>query len=449
MSGKSRTPQKQIAMPVVNPHAAGIDIGSKSHMVCVSQDNIAEYGVCTSDLHSICRHLQRHKITSVALESTGFFWTPLFILLQDYGIEVILVNARHVKNVKGHKTDVVDAKWLQLLHSLGLLSNSFQPDGYTSTLRVYTRHRKSLIQSASSYISKMNKVLVLMNIQLSYVLSDITGESGSKIIQAIIAGERSAKRLVKLVDPRVKADPETIEKALEADWRAEYLFELRQAYQLYSFYWKQIQETDQQIEQYLEQKETTEVNRNDFAPLVKKRYQKNDPKINIGGHAYEMSGGVDLSAIPGVGWTTILTLMSETGVDLSCFPTAKHFASWLGFSPNRKISGGKVLSAKTRKKSQPLALAIKDAANSAGNSHTRLGDWFRSIAYKKGRTVAIIATARKIATIIYAMLRDKTEYCYEYSANEIQRTKNRTIKRILKTMNKQGISTNELNLALS
>ncbi|WP_345027341.1 IS110 family transposase, partial [Flavivirga jejuensis] len=188
---RKKAPIKMIKMPVVNPHAAGIDIGSRSHYVCVSQDNVKEFTSFTTDLHEIAKHLTFHGIKTVALESTGFYWQQLFTLLQSYGFEIILVNARHVKNVKGHKTDVVDSKWLQLLHSIGLLSNSFQPDIFTKELRQYVRHRKSLIETSSRYISKMNKSLVLMNIQLKTVLRDLTGESGLKVIRAILEGERN------------------------------------------------------------------------------------------------------------------------------------------------------------------------------------------------------------------------------------------------------------------
>lgn len=450
MARKRKKTSKTISMPVVNPRAAGIDIGSRSHYVCVSQDKVVEFGVYTEDLHRIAIHLQHHQIETVALESTGFFWKPLFVLLQDYGFEVILVNARHVKNVKGHKTDVVDSKWLQLLHSIGLLSNSFQPDLYTSTLRVYTRHRKSLVERASSYISKMNKLLVLMNIQLSNVLADIAGASGSKVIEAILSGERDPDHLAGLVSPRIKASREEVKKALVGDWRDEYLFELKQVYEMYRFYWKQIRATDEEIEKHLEGKDkSTDVDRQDFKPQTRKGYQKNDPKIDIGGHGYEMSGGIDLTQIPGVGLMTLLTLISETGMDLSSFPSGKHFASWLGYAPNQKVSGGKVLSAHTRKKTQPLALAIRDAANAAGNSHTRLGDAFRRIAYRKGRSVAIAAVGRKIAMIIYAMLRDGNPYSYDYSEDEQSKQKIRQLKKMIKTMKKYSISSSELDLAIA
>lgn len=449
-SKKKRSDDKMISMPVVNPNSAGIDIGSRSHFVCVSQDNVKEFPVFTDDLHEIARHLISHGVKTVALESTGFYWQPLFILLQDYGLEVFLVNARHVKNVKGHKTDVVDCKWLQLMHSIGLLSNSFQPDVFTHQLRTYTRHRRSLIEYSSKYISKMNKVLVLMNIQLKTVLRDITGQSGIRVIEAILDGERDAEKLGSLVSLRCASERKDILKALSGDWRSEYLFELQQCYDLYKYYWQKIKETDAEIEKLLQQQSDScesVVSRSDFKPVKRKNRQKNDPNIQVASYCYEMTGGVDLSQIDGVGTATLLTMMSETGFDLSKFSTAKHFASWLGFAPNRKISGGKELSSKTRKKTNPLSKAIRDAANAAGNSKSRLGDFFRRLAYRKGRIVAITATARKIAVIIFSMLKTKQKYAYAYSEEEQQRVKNLKLKNILKTLKTHNITTDEIALA--
>lgn len=444
---KKRTEQ-MISMPVVNPHAAGIDIGSRSHFVCVAQDNVAEFGVFTEDLHGIADHLQAHGIQTVALESTGFYWKPLFVLLQDYGFEVILVNARHVKNVKGHKTDVVDSKWLQLLHSIGLLSNSFQPDIFTGKLRTYTRHRKYLIESASRYIAKMNKILVLMNIQLRTVLRDITGMSGKRVIEAILEGTRDAKVLAMHVSKRVKAKRGDIEKALVGDWREEYLFELQHSYDLYQIYWQKIRQTDEQIEKLLLQKPAfSPVKWENYQPSPDKGYQKNDPVIDIGRHAYEMSGGVDLLQITGVGVGTVLTLMSETGFDLSMFPSKKHFSSWLGFAPNRKITGGKLISSHTRKKTNPLAKVMQDAANSAGNSKSRLGDFFRQTAYRKGRPVAITATARKIAVIIYTMLTKKEAFNYSLSQEDQVKVRLKKLKSIIRNIKQAKITPQELSVA--
>ena len=449
-SKKVKTSDKMLSIPVVNPDAAGIDIGSKNHFVCVAQDNVKEFPVFTADLHEIARHLQFHGKKSIALESTGFYWRPLFVLLQDYGFEVTLVNARHLKNVKGHKTDVVDSKWLQLLHSIGLLSNSFQPDVFTHQIRTYTRHRKSLIEDASKYITKMNKTLVLMNIQLKAVLRDIAGESGMRVIKAILDGERDAKKLEQLVSLQCESDRKDIEKALTGDWRNEYLFELQDCYDLYHYIWKKIRNIDKEIERLLtlNSKQTQhEVSKNDYKPDKKKRHHKNDPDFKVEGYAYEMTGGVDLLQIPGVGINTVLTMMSETGVNLSMFKTAKHFVSWLGFAPNRKISGGKQLSSRTRQKTNPLAKIIRDAANSAGNSKTRLGDFFRRLSYRKGRMAAITATARKIGVIIFNMLKTKQSFSYEFSQYETERMKSAKIKNILKSMKNYNISTNDLVIA--
>jgi transposase len=449
----SANPQATITMPVVNPHAAGIDIGSKSHFVCVAQDNVKEFPVFTEDLHAIAKHLRLHDVKTVSMESTGFYWKPLFVLLQDYGFEVILVNARHLKNVKGHKTDVVDSKWLQLLHSIGLLSNSFQPDVFTHQLRTYTRHRKSLIEDASKYISKMNKTLVLMNIQLQAVLRDISGVSGMRVISAILGGERDPKKLEQLVDFRCKADRADIEKALTGDLRDEYLFELKDCYDLYNYFWTKIRNIDKKIECLLSESsqiaKETEESKQGLKPRKMNQPNKNDPAFDVAAYACQMTGNVDITQIPGVGVCTVLTMMSETGFDLSMFKTAKHFVSWLGFAPNRKISGGRQLSSKTNKQTNPLANVIREAANSAGNSKTRLGDFFRRLAYRKGRMVAIIATARKIGVAIYQMLKDKEEYCYQYSNDDEQRIKNFKVKQIRKAIKSFNITKDELEAAFS
>ena len=444
-------PNATITMPVVNPHAAGIDVGSRSHYVCVSQDNVKEFKSHTADLHEIARHMLSHEIETVALESTGFYWQQLFILLQDYGFEVFLVNARHVKNVKGHKTDVVDSKWLQLLHSIGLLDNSFQPNAFTKELRQYTRHRRSLIETSSKFIAKMNKSLVLMNIQLKTVLRDLTGESGIRVIEAIVKGERNPNVLEQLVGVRVKASRQEIRNALEGDWRSEHLFELSQNYEFYNFVWKQIEETDRQVNKLLERWEDRNGKQNHkeaYAKMHHKPRQKNDPKFDVKGFAYQMSEGVDLSQIDGVNVNTILTMMSETGFDLKQkFSTAKHFASWLGFAPNRKITGGKTMSSKTFKVKNSLSYAIRQAANSAGNSQGRLGDFFRRLAFRKGRPVAIIATARKIAVIMYKMLETKKEYSYQYIKEETEYLKRSQIKNIAKKIKQFGITEEEMNFA--
>lgn len=448
---KGKEPDNMISVPVVNPHAAGIDVGSTSHFVCVAQDNVKEFSVFTSDLHLIAQHLLEHGVRTIALESTGFYWKPLFVMLQSYGFEVYLVNARHLKNVKGHKTDVVDARWLQFLHSIGLLTNSFQPDVFTHQLRNYVRHRKSLIEDASKYITKMNKTLVLMNIQLKAVLRDISGPSGVRVIEAILSGERDAKKLEPLLSDLCQSDRKDIEKALTGDFRPEYLFELRDCYDLYNYYWSKIEKTDKKIEELLtiNTRDKEQGSKPKNIPGKRKKRSKNDPKPDIISYAYRMADGVDLSQIPGVSVGTVLTMMSETGFDLSMFKSAKHFVSWLGLAPNRKITGGKVFSSKTRKQTSPLAKILREAANAAGNIKTRLGDFFRRLAFRKGRLVAIIATARKIGVIIYNMLKNKQPYSYEYSQDDTKHIRSVKIKQILKTVRNYDITKEELEAVLA
>ena len=453
MAKKKKKQASTISMPVVNPNAAGIDAGSRSHYVCVAQDNVKEFKSHTNGLHQICHHLQGHKIKTVALESTGFYWQQLFSMLQSYGFEVILVNARHLRNVKGHKTDVVDSKWIQLLHSIGLLSNSFLPDDFTTEIRQYTRHRRSLIESSTRHTQKMNKSLYLMNIQLKTVLRDLTGASGIRVIEAIVNGERRPQELTKIVGQNVKASRKEIEEALTGDWRSEHLFELSQNYASYKFIWKQIYETDKQIEASLKQWESEHSNtekKNEYRQLKgKKPRQKNDPKFDVKSYAYQMTGGVDLSQIEGVNINTIMTMMSETGFDIvNHFATPKHFTSWLGVAPNRKITGGKTISSSTTKVKNPLSYAIRQAANSAGNGEGRLADFFRRIAYRKGREVAVIATARKIAVIMYRMLESGESYNYSYSQTEKDRIRHAQLKNMSKKMKQLNISEEELNFAM-
>ena len=450
MAKKKKNPNKTILMPVVNSNAAGIDMGSMSHFVCVSQDNVKEFRSHTDGLHQIVQHLLSHKVKTVAMESTGFYWQQLFVLLQDYGFEVILVNARHVKNVKGHKTDVVDSKWLQLLHSIGLLSNSFQPDSFTKELQVYSRMRRTLIEESSRYTNRMYKSLVLMNIHLKTVLSDMTGQSGIKVIEAILNGERDESKLEKLVGRRVSASRDEIKKALKGTFRNEHLFELSINYQGYKLIWEQIKETDNQIGVFLENWRNKNGNKKLNEKYKNKKRvprQKNDPKFDVDSVAYEMTNGVDLTEIEGVKLTTILVMMSETGFDIvDKFKTAKHFASWLGLAPNRKITGGKTMSSSTPKVKNPLSIALRMAANAAGNSKSRLGDFFRRIAYRKGRIVAITATARKISVIIYNMLKNGEAYSYDYEKDEEKRMKEAQIKQVINKIRKFNISTKDLNL---
>ena len=353
------------------------------------------------------------------MESTGFYWKNLYVLLQEYGFEVLLVNPGFAKNVRGRKTDRIDAHWLRKMHSCGLLPGSFQPpDVFTDRLRSLSRHRSSLINQSADCVNKLGKCLVLMNLQLGNVIRDIVGKSGRLIIEAILAGERDAKVLAALCDKRIKASPELVTKSLEGIWRPEVLFELKQHYEHYQFLRQKIGECDSQIEQLL-QAETQDRNQDpeqslaDYQPEYKKpSRQKNDPGFDILKFSYQLQG-VDLFEIEGVGVNTILTLLAETGTDLKAsFPSAKQFTSWLNLAPNRKVSGGKVLSARAPKRKHPLKTALRNAAAAVGRSkkQTALVAFFRRIQAKKGTQVAITATARKMATIIYYMLTEGLPY---------------------------------------
>lgn len=245
--------RSKVSFQLVNPHAAGIDVGSKSNWVCVGEgkDQVREFGVFTEDHHALAKWLQSHQVKTIAMESTGIYWKPLFLVLQAYGFELLLVNASHVKNVRGKKTDMSDCHWIWQLHRAGLLQGSFQPDEFTEELRTYNRHRQNLIEGAAQQISRMQKALVLMNLQLPVVLTDITGKSGQAIIQAILNGERDGHKLAALADGRVRASKEKIAKALNGQWHKQQLFVLQQSWDHYHFYQKQIKVCDQQIEQQL------------------------------------------------------------------------------------------------------------------------------------------------------------------------------------------------------
>ncbi|MEN9919659.1 MAG: hypothetical protein RL662_2095 [Bacteroidota bacterium] len=448
-SRKSKKTEKKatdtmISMPVANPNAAGIDLGSKSHYVCVAQDNVKEFGVFTADLHAIARHLQEYEVKTVVMESTGFYWEQLYLLLLDYDFEVFLVNAKYVKNVKGHKTDVVDSKWLQLLHSLGILSNSFLPDAFTHEVRTYARHRKRLITSASRYLSKMNKILVLMNLHLSIVISDIAGVSGMKVINAIISGETKPEALEKLVGLTVKADRKDILNALTGDFRAEYIFELRHALELYNFYLSKVAETDLEIQTLLDARVKEKPN----VKCKKTKKNRNDPSFDVVQY-FARETGVNIEEVEGIGPSLILTFASEIGTDLSKFPTAKHLASFIGVAPNRRVTGGKEISSHTPKNSSNIKVAFRQAANSAGNSYGKLGDFFRRIAFRTNRQAAITATARKMAVIVWNMITKGEKYCYEYREGELEYVRQKRVKNLIKSVKENGITLEEIASAFS
>ena len=405
--------QEQLTMQVINAAAAGIDVGSRKHVVAVSQkiEHVKEFGVYTSDHENLIKYLREHKIRSVAMESTGSYWQMLFDALQKAGFEVLLVNGAHVKNVKGKKTDVLDCLWIQKLHSLGLLHGSFLLSEHLQSLRTYYSHRQHLIRQASKYISMMQKSLRLMNIRLDVVLNDITGKSGRAILDAILGGERDAVKLASLTNSLVKKSKKEIALALQGQWREDLLFELKSCLSIYDVYNDSIKNCDLQLEKMLIDY-TKEVDLANEASLksVAKKQNKYSPNFNVRHFAFAQLR-TDLYEIPGISHNTVLCLLTNLGNDIKKFKTAKQFASWLRLVPNNKISGGKVISSRTPKGKNTIATALRQAANSIGNQKDHpLTPFFKRISFKKGRIAAITATARKLAIIVWNMIVKQEPY---------------------------------------
>ena len=416
---KSKTKKEKVKkisqLPVINPKSAGIDVSDTEMVVAYpinsEQLEIKTFECFTRDLHSIARCLKEKNITSIAMESTGVYWVSLFLLLQEYGFEAYLVNAKHVKNVTGRKEDESDAEWIQKLHSCGLLNASFQPDNITRTLRSIVRHRKNLVRTLSSYLNRMQKALELMNIKLHTIISDIDGKTGLLIIEAILAGERNPEVLADMRDKRIKASRENIIKSLEGYWTTEHLFELRQCYQLYRNHREMIEECDKEIEKQLVKQIT--LKNEGVLPEIPKTKRKASGKhkvpFNMTAYLKEISG-VDVTEVFGISEISALTIMSEVGRDMTKWKTEHHFTSWLGLAPNTKKSGGKIISSKIMKKNHHAGQAFRMAASSLYHSKSPLGDYYRRIKSKAGPGKAIVATARKLAIIYYKMISNKEAF---------------------------------------
>lgn len=437
---------KKLSMEIVNAFSAGIDVGSRFHMVAVNQNNadVRQFGVYTEDHHKMIAHLRHHGITSIAMESTGSYWQTLFSALQTAGFEVLLVNGQQTQNIKGKKTDIQDCVWIQKLHSLGLLSGSFLPGEEGEKLRTYYNHRLYLVEQTSRYINKMQKALRLMNIRLDVVLNDITGKSGRNIINAILHGQRNPELLASLTDARVKKSEEEIAKSLQGNWREDLLFELQECVSLYDFYEAKIKKCDMQLNQLLksiDQDCTAELSK----PLCKKPRTKHSPAFDVHVLAYRHFN-VDLFAIPCLSYNTGLCLLTNLRKeDIQKFPTVKHFTSWLRLAPNNKKTGGKIISSRTPKGKNKIALALRQAANSIGNMKKNpLLPFFRRIAYKKGRASAITATARKLAGIIYHMITKRQEYRPIDDTAVNEKMKIHRMKNVKRQLEKLSLSSTQL-----
>jgi transposase len=447
MSRPRRTPatHRIEGLPTIFPNAAGIDISADELVVAVPPDRDPQpmrvFRTFTPDLEALVAWLLACGIDTVAMESTGVYWLPLYELLEQHGIVPYLVNGRHVKSVPGRKSDWNDAQWLQKLHTLGLLRASFRPDVEIAALRTLTRYRAELIAHRAPHILHMQKALQQMNIQLERVLSDIMGTSGQAIIRAIVAGERDPIVLAQLRNPGCKSSEETIAKALSGTWKDELLFVLTQALVIYDVYTAQIAVCDGEIEQYLQRMDARGGDPHaalpDLPPAKRDSRSKNAPSFNARAH-YARLVGVDLVAVMGLSSSSVQTIISEIGTDMSRFPTSKHFCAWLGLAPRNDISGGKVLRSRTMKVVNRATQAFRQAAQSVSRSDSAVGAYYRAMRARKGPEQATVATAHKIARIVYHLLKYGEAYEAENADAYEQKRQERELRVLTRRAAKLG-----------
>lgn len=445
---------KTAGLPVIHDRAAGIDIGSRFHVAAVGadlcDDPVQTFQAFTDDLVRMADWLQSLGIETVAMESTGVYWVAVYEILEGRGMEVILANAREAKAVPGRKSDVNDAQWLQRLHACGLLRASFRPGRDIAALRAYLRLRERHLDYAAAHIQHMRKAMTLMNLQLQHVVTDVTGATGLKIIRAIVGGERDPQALAALRDTRCKSDTATICAALAGNYQPEHVFALAQALALYDFYQARVEECDAQIEQVLAVLNAGKDMPDE--PLPKPRHrtvQPNAVNFNVRAVLYQLVG-VDLTQINGIGPSLALSLIAECGTDLSRWPTAKHFTSWLTLSPGSKISGGKVLSSHTRKTTNRVAAHLRLAAVTLGRTDTALGAFYRRLSARVGKAKAVTATARKIAVLFCNAMRFGMDYRDPGADQYEQRYRERVIKQLHRRAAEFGFTLQEaVNVSVS
>jgi transposase len=417
-TSKRNSQGKGAAPSVFQPNAGGIDIGAREIYIAVPADRdehpVRKCDTFTSDLHQMAEWLVSCGITTVAMESTGVYWIPVYDVLEQHGIQPCLVNPRNMKNVPGKRTDFHECQWIQHLHAMGLLHAAFRPDREVCAVRSLMRHRNDLVEMASQHVQHMQKALTQMNVQFQHIISDITGVTGLAILDAIIAGQRDPAKLAKLRDPRIKASEATIRKSLEGNWRAEHIWVLKQRLSLYRSYLDQINDCDKEIEKvvaaFAPQADP------DQKPLPEDRKQKQrrrkkksgSPDFDMRTQAYKLFG-VDLTQIPGL-MMLVFMLFSEVGRDMSRWPTAAHFVSWLGLCPDNDISGGKVLWRGARRTKNRAGALFRLAAHALHRDRTPMGDYLRRMKAKLGPAAATTATAHKIAIIFYTMVKKQVEY---------------------------------------
>lgn len=409
-------------LPVVNPHAAGADIGAQQIYVCISGPDhtqiVRTFGTYTADLHALADWLVENGIQTIAMESTGVYWIPLFEVLEERGIHCGLISGNLARRLPArHKTDVLDCQWTQTLHSLGLLSESFRPDADLIALRTLLRHRAQLIEHRSPHVLHMQKALIHMNIRLDQAVADPTGDTGLRIIRAIVAGERDPQKLAALRNSHCHKDEAEMTRALTGTWRAEHLFVLQQALELYDFYTQQIAACDAEIERTYAavRPDWPAPAPEDQAPLPPNKRSSNsknlpkDSAIHVRQHLRRITG-LDLTAVDGLSLDLAQKIISEIGTDMSKFPTEKHFTSWLKLCPNNQITGGKILRSSTGQSHNRARQAFLQAAASVARSHCAFGAFYRRLKARVGPAQAQVATAHKIARVVYHLLKHQVEY---------------------------------------
>ena len=435
-------------LEVIHPHAAGIDVGNSSHYVAVrpdrDQEPVRRFDCFTADLHRLADWLKSCGVKTVAMQSTGVYWIPVYEILEERGFEVYLVNARHTKNLPGRKSDVQESQWLLKLHTYGLLSNSFQPPAEIRMLRTYWRQRGTHIAGAATCILRMQKALTQMNVQLANVISDISGLTGQAIIRAIVAGERDPRKLAALSDRRVHASQEEIAKSLEGNWRPELLFVLQQEVQMYDTYQRRVAECDQRLQKHLASfADTLSVRASKDKPKTKKAAAKNAPQFDLSSELQRITG-VDLTRIDGIDVMVSQTILSEVGLDMSRWKTEAHFSSWLGLCPDNRISGDKVLGRGTRRVVNRAATALRQAANTLMRSRSYLGAQYRRLRTKLGAPKAITAMAHRLARLVYRMLKYGQGYVDKGTEYYEERFRQQQIQLLRRKAAKLGLQVAEL-----
>jgi len=438
-------------LEVVNPHAAGIDVGNSAHYVAVRPDcdsqPIRRFECFTADLHRLAEWLRSCGVKTVALQSTGVYWIPLYDILEERGFQVYLVNAQHTKNLPGRKSDVQESQWLLKLHTYGLLNNSFQPPAKIRTLRTYWRQRLQHVTGAATCVQRMQKALTQMNIQLANVISDLSGVTGQMIVRAIIDGERDPWKLAELSHPRIQASRAEIAKSLEGTWRSELIFVLQQELEMYDTYQRRIAECDQQLQKHLAAfaDTVTPPPKEELPPKKKKKQNKNNPHFHLADELQRISG-VDLTRIDGVDVFVAQTVISEVGLDMGRWKTEAHFASWLGLCPDNRISGDKVLARGTRHVLNRAATALRLGASTLLKSQTYLGAQYRRLRTRLGAPKAITAMAHRLARLVYRMLKYGQQYVDKGAEYYERRNRQQQIEFLRKKAAKLGLQLSPAHL---